>query len=195
MVNKYHNKRLRYCRHCNHRHPEKRACRGPLQVRKINNTKRYFAKTDQSVFDQWEDFKDKVRDGFGNDCVMDFMKRSYKKDLQKQKKQSRSQQTPPDFYIRKDKKNKPQLPIQECPVCLVEKRVRVLGCRHSVCQDCWNSILCSDSCGDTCPTCRSDLFQSENYYNYAIDEAFSSRTYRLERLEWEETPFYNMLMR
>ena len=96
-----------------------------------------------------------------------------------------------------DKKTKPKLPIQECPVCLVEKRVRVLGCNHSVCQDCWNSILSSKSCSDTCPTCRSDLFQSENYYNYHLDDDIFSRSYRLDRLEWGDTqyPFYNMLVR
>lgn len=190
MVNKYHNKRLRYCHYCDHRHPEKQACRRAPHNKTINKTKRSFSRKDQSVFDQWDEMEISLR---AADAY--FMKRSYKKDKQKQKKQSRSQQTPTDFYIRKDKKVKPQLPIQECPVCLVEKRVRVLGCRHSVCQDCWNSIVCSNSCGDTCPTCRSDLFQSDNYYNYTFDESISSRSYRLEKLEWEETSFYNMLIR
>ena len=195
MVKNYHNKTLRYCRHCNQRHPENGACKVSLKDSKINKTRkcfRYFSRLDQCIFDQYENQKDEI------ECsVKDMIKHSYKKYKQtKKKKQRRSQPRRTDYYIRNDKKLKPVLPIQECPVCFIEKKVKVLGCNHSLCTDCWDSIINSESCTDTCPTCRSNLFNTENYYNYnCLYDDNCPRYYRLERLEWNETPSYNMLVR
>ena len=65
MVNKYHNKRLRYCHHCGHRHPEKRACQGMHM--------------NENLMDQ-EELRCELKKSF------DLMKQCAKKDIHKKKK-------------------------------------------------------------------------------------------------------------
>jgi hypothetical protein len=55
----------------------------------------------------------------------------------------------------------PNTNIGECPVCLEDKKLTLLGCRHALCRSCNDSITENSGCLDNCPLCRVPMYNAE----------------------------------
>lgn len=50
-----------------------------------------------------------------------------------------------------------KLELGECPVCLYDKKLKILKCNHKLCLDCVDTINLHNKLENLCPLCQDEL--------------------------------------
>ena len=162
---------LRFCRSCACKHSYKRGCK--------NNTfisRKAGGLPNDLSFRKLTKIAKEAGWNVGLDSLTQL--KTYSVELQKADAKSRSnlvrqsnrkaKKRVTEIQLSSKRGKKPgSIPI-DCPICLSYKGLSIqMGCGPSICKDCFNKILDTDSLRDSCPLCRQYIF-SENIEEYAL---------------------------
>lgn len=159
MVNKFHSKTNRYCHKCTRRHPIIRPCTNASSKKKPS-LKHY----------------GKMLNGYKKgffpptlDCIIirDIVSEEASKKRRTTRVANKATHLHDPILGLKIKKRAPNpntntdKPKGECPVCLEDKSLIVLGCRHEMCRSCQDAMVANTGCQDQCPLCRTPMYNAE----------------------------------